>query len=75
MTPPRDWSVYPIGLIDPDGSYACTYAKVRADEGALGVGRRASVWMHRHWVRTVVTTAPTDAIGGGATLWLRPVPE
>jgi len=67
---PRDWSVYPVWLT---GAPRFEYAKVRADEGALGVGRRVSVQRNGEtaWRVGRVVEPRTDVSGvGGGTVWI-----
>jgi hypothetical protein len=61
----RDWSVYPVRLRGSDGTQ---YLRVRADEGAIGMGRRVSVWQGNEWRLARVVEAWAD--GQGSTLWL-----
>jgi len=53
----RDFSVYPVRLRGSDGTQ---YLRVRADEGAIGVGRRVSVWLQNEWQRARVVEAWAD---------------
>ena len=64
-TATRDFSLYPVRLRGSDGTQ---YLRVRADEGAIGVGRRVSVWLQNEWQRTRVVEAWAD--GQGSMLWL-----
>jgi hypothetical protein len=56
----RDFSVYPVWIA---GSTKHEYAKVGADEGTLGVGRRVSIQRQGEttWRRATVTERP-DAV-------------
>ena len=64
----RDWSVYPV-LIDDE---TFTYAKVRALEGALGVGRRVQFQREREeWCSGRVVEMPDGHTRGGGTVCIR----
>lgn len=67
----RDWSVHPVRLRNVE---RLQYLRVRADEGAIGLGRRVSVWLENTWRAATVTDA-WDANGaGGGTVWLHLMP-
>lgn len=65
----REFSVYPVWILsEPVGEYA----KVRADEGVLGVGRRVSILRdgESEWRPGRVVDAPGDRDGHGHRVWL-----
>ena len=64
----RNFSVYPVWIT---GSATHEYAKVRTDEGAIGVGRRVSVQQGETiWRRAKATEKPEDREGHGFLVWL-----
>ena len=56
-----------------EGEPRMEYAKVRAEEGALSVGRRASVLREgqQQWLDATIITAPGGIVTSGFVLWLR----
>jgi len=65
----RDFSVYPVWIT---GASKHEYAKVHADEGAIGVGRRVSIQRQGEttWRRATVTGRPDGRDGHGFMVWL-----
>ena len=53
------------------------YAKVRAEDGALSVGRRALVQREgqQQWIAATIITAPAGFVSSGFVLWLRLDPD
>ena len=68
--PARHFSEYPVWI---EGEPRMEYAKVRAEEGALSVGRRASVQREgqQQWLDATIITAPAGIVSSGFVLWLR----
>ena len=62
MKTARDFSVYPVWIT---GAPRFEYAKVRADEGALGLGRRVSVQRTGEtiWQRARVVETTQASVG------------
>jgi hypothetical protein len=56
-----------------EGEPRMEYAKVRAEEGALSAGRRASVLRegHEQWLDATIIPAPAGIVSSGFVLWLR----
>ena len=56
-----------------EGEPRMEYAKVRAEEGALSAGRRASVQREgqQQWLAATIITAPEGIVSSGFVLWLR----
>ncbi len=67
MKPQRDWSVYAIWIT---GEPTHAYAKVRADEGAIGHGRRVSIQRTKEtaWRAARVVESPNNN-GVGSLVW------
>jgi hypothetical protein len=65
----RDWSVFPVWITDAP---TMEYAKVRALDGALGIGRRVQVQRgQREWLSGRVVEHPEGLDGhGGGTVWI-----
>jgi hypothetical protein len=66
--PERDWSVYAVWIT---GEPRHEYAKVRADEGVIGLGRGVSVQRTKEsvWRAACVVEAP-DNNALGSLVWL-----
>ena len=66
----RDWSVYPVWLL---GAQSGEYAKVRAVEGAIGVGRRVNIQREGStaWLPAQVAEQPAGLDGHGFRVWVR----
>jgi hypothetical protein len=67
---PRDYNEYRIWII---GEPTPEYAKVRAEEGALAVGRRVAVEREgqRGWLPGTVVAAPPGVVVSGFVLWVQ----
>ena len=72
--PERNWSVYAVWIT---GQPKHEYAKVRADEGVIGLGRGVSIQRtgmdSRGWQAARVVEAP-DSNGLGSLVWLTLAP-
>jgi len=68
----RQWSVYAVWIT---GEPTHEYAKVRADEGAIGLGRRVSVQRMKEsvWRAARVVESPANN-GLGSLVWLTLAP-
>ncbi len=64
----RHWSVYAVWIT---GQLKHEYAKVRADEGVIGIGRRVSVQRRKEtiWRAAYVVEAPDNNVLG-SLVWL-----
>ena len=72
--PARSFPEYPVWI---EGEPRMEYAKVRAEEGALSVGRRALVQREgqQQWIAATIITAPAGFVSSGFVLWLRLDPD
>jgi hypothetical protein len=67
---PREFNEYRVWIV---GEPASEYAKVRPEEGALGVGRRVAVQREgqRDWLPGTLVAAPPGVVTSGFVLWVQ----